>query len=181
MIDAPVIAFTKVKRPWGWLNNMSAHKIAFDGDVWPTAEALFQALRFAPRNPVREWIRREHSPMRAKFVAKRFQDEMIVPQRSELDLENMRKVLRLKVGQHAESLRPRIDELLASGDARIVEDCTWRRGGSGLFWGAALVDPERGIWEGENWLGRLWMEVRAELRLSLQLTDGKDELAPGSE
>jgi predicted NAD-dependent protein-ADP-ribosyltransferase YbiA (DUF1768 family) len=79
----------------------------------------------------------------------------------------MRKVLRLKVAQHAVALRPGIDELLASGDTCIVEDCTRRRGGSGLFWGAALVDPERGIWEGENWLGRLWMEVRAELRRSL--------------
>ena len=38
-----------------------------------------------------------------------------------------------------------------------------RKSCSGMFWGAALVDEEQGIWQGENWLGWLWMEVRAEL------------------
>lgn len=42
----------------------------------------------------------------------------------------------------------------------IVEDCTKRQRGSGLFWGAALID---GKWQSQNWLGQLWMELREEL------------------
>ena len=45
-----------------------------------------------------------------------------------------------------------------------MEDCSNRRRGSGMFWGMAVVD---GQWEGENWLGKLWMELRAELRSAL--------------
>ncbi len=44
-----------------------------------------------------------------------------------------------------------------TGDKIIYEDCTHRQHGSGLFWGAGLND---GIWVGENWLGKLWMEAR---------------------
>jgi hypothetical protein len=41
-----VIAFTKVRLPFGWLGNMNPFPLAHDGKVWPTAEHLFQALRF---------------------------------------------------------------------------------------------------------------------------------------
>ena len=30
---------------------------------------------------------------------------------------------------------------------------------------------ENGIWTGENWLGRLWMELRLELEESGEITD----------
>jgi len=65
--------------------------------------------------------------------------------------------LRLKIEQHPE-LR---ETLIESGDAFIVEDCTKRQRGSGLFWGAALID---GSWVGQNWLGKLWMELRQNLQ-----------------
>lgn len=41
-----VIAFTKVSLPFGWMSNMSPHPIVHHSCEWPTAEHLFQALRF---------------------------------------------------------------------------------------------------------------------------------------
>ena len=63
-----VIAFTKVKLPFGWLGNMSPHPIIFWDKEWRTAEALFQAGRFVTDDPIREEIRAEASPMSAKMI-----------------------------------------------------------------------------------------------------------------
>ncbi|MEB3059530.1 NADAR family protein, partial [Parvimonas sp. D9] len=64
----------------------------------------------------------------------------------------------LKVDQH-----PNLgDLLLATGDEIIIEDCTSRQHGSGLFWGAGK-QPD-GSWNGDNVLGKLWMTLRNELK-----------------
>ncbi len=151
-----MITITTVKAPHGWLGNMSDYPILYEGKKYKTAEALFQALRFSDLE-VREIIRLKGNPMQAKWAARAHEEEMVVARCSEQDLENMRFVLRLKVQQH-----PGLGAtLLRTGEEEIVEDCSNRKGGSGMFWGMALVE---GQWEGENWLGRLWMELRAELR-----------------
>lgn len=149
-----VISFTKVKLPYGWLGNMAPFPIQFGGKTWRTTEALFQALRFADGDPVRDLIFAEKSPMAAKMVAKSNRDKMVVEPMSPADLELMRTVLRLKVDQHPHLL----SELLKTGDAEIVEDSSNRQNTSGLFWGAAKQAD--GSWVGENTLGKLWMELR---------------------
>jgi len=151
-----MILIRKVKEQWGSLGNMSPHPVIYEGSIWKTTEALFQALRF--RDPAhREEIRMESSPMGAKFKSKslaKVWPRMVIPL-SEDDLNNMRLVLRLKYEQHAD-----IRELLAqTGSDTIVEDCTARQHGSGLFWGAGLQSD--GSWKGKNWLGQLWMEIRS--------------------
>ena len=117
---------------------------------------LFQALRFEDE-AVREDIRGQKSPMTAKMIAKRHKAAMVVAPMGEEDLDNMRMVLRLKLVAHPALVR----QLLATGETELIEDCTSRPRGSGLFWGAALKD---GKWTGENRLGRLWMEMRASIR-----------------
>lgn len=72
----------------------------------------------------------------------------------------MRLVLALKLQAHPALRR----QLLATGAARIIEDCSNRAKGSGLFWGGAAL--REGWWIRENWLGRLWMELRDSLRNS---------------
>lgn len=152
----PIIAFTKVALPHGWLGNMAPFPVTHGGREWRTTEALFQALRFSDE-AVRREIREQKSPMTAKMVAKKHRAAMAVAPMGQADLDNMRLVLRLKLEAH-----PRLRRLLLeTGEAQLVEDCSSRARGSGLFWGAALRDGE---WVGENWLGRLWMELRAELR-----------------
>jgi len=149
------ITFTKVSLPFGWMGNMAPFPIDYDGKSWRTLEHLFQALRFGDE-ATQEQIRTEPSPMWAKIIAKRNEAEMVVVQRGGQDVANMEKVLRLKLQQHPE-LR---QKLLKTGNRTIIEDCTRRKGGSGLFWGATW---ENGQWVGQNVLGKLWMKLRQEL------------------
>jgi len=147
------VTIRKVREPYGILGNMSRHPVMFDGVEWRTTEALFQAMRFANDDPVREEIRAEKSPMSAKFKAKGNADRMVVEQLGEQDLANMRVCILLKYETHED-----VRECVASTvGKRIIEDCTNRQRGTGLFWGAALRDGE---WVGDNWLGVLWMELR---------------------
>lgn len=152
-----IITFTKVKLPFGWLSNMSPHKIRHKNRVWASAEALFQAMRFGGSHlDIQDEVWRQTSPMAAKLVAKKHADKFQIVRGSPEDLNLMRLVLQLKVDQHSD-LR---GQLISTGNAEIIEDVTKRPNESGLFWGAALVD---GTWKGENNLGRLWMGVRKAL------------------
>lgn len=150
-----IISFTKVSLPFGWLGNMAPYPVYFDGRIWRTSEALFQAGRFASGDPVVEEIRQETSPMGAKLHAKKHVDKMIIVPQSDTDLEWMEQVLRLKIAQHPE-LRAWLKD---TDGATIIEDCTNRQRGSGLFWGAAKQTD--GSWAGDNQLGKLWMKVRS--------------------
>ena len=69
----------------------------------------------------------------------------------------MRQCLKLKIDQHPELQA----NLLATGDKLIVDDCTARQKGAAFFWGMANI---RGQWVGDNWLGKLWMELRDKLK-----------------
>jgi len=154
-----MIIIRKVKEEFGFLSNMSPHPVVHQGKEWRTTEALFQSLRFDDLEII-EAIRAERSPMGAKMKAKAHKEQMTLPNLGEQDLNNMRMCLRLKVQQHPKILK----DLLDTGDEIIVEDCTKRQHGTGLFWGAAISDT--GELTGENWLGKLWMELRREHILS---------------
>lgn len=167
------VAFTKTKLPFGWLGNMAPFPVRYVGKDWKTTEHLFQALRYpedasGPQGEnIREETRAQKSPVGAKRKAKK---TAYVPQRtieamSDTDLELMRMVLRLKVDAHPELKQ----KLLATGAKNIIEDCTARPGGSGCFWGAELND---GVWQGHNWLGNLWMELRE--KLAQEMVTGTD-------
>lgn len=70
------------------------------------------------------------------------------PDWDEVKIGIMRDILRAKAEQHEYVRR----KLLATGDRELVED-SWRDD----FWGWG---PNR---DGQNMLGKLWMEIRAEL------------------
>lgn len=161
--DTRPLIIKKVKQAWGWMGNMAPFGVEYDGQHWPSTEALFQALRFAPDDPIRAAIRSAGTAFEAKQVALSNACSMIIAPRSSEDLDHMRMVLRLKIDQNEAVLRDRLTELRKSRGIPIVEDCTSRPNESGLFWGAALIDAAAGSWTGHNWLGRLWMEIREEL------------------
>jgi hypothetical protein len=144
------IVIRKVREPYGWLGNMSPHPVG----LWRTAEHAFQAQRFPDTSEVRKLIMAATSPMMVKRIAKEHAREMIVQPRSEQDISNMRVILGLKLEQHPLLL----EALRATGNRRIVEDCTARANESGLFWGAARQAD--GTWHGTNTLGVLWMALR---------------------
>lgn len=149
-----VIEFTKVDLPYGWLGNMYASPIEYNGKKWLTSEALFQALRFEDEE-IRELIRLEKSPMGAKMKAKGNKDRMVIEPMSEKDLENMKMVVRLKFDQN-EVLK---SKLKVSGEHIIVENIGNRNGERHLFWGMKKVNGE---WIGNNRMGKISMEIRKE-------------------
>jgi N-glycosidase YbiA len=161
-----IIAFTKVNLPYGWLGNMSPHPLIHEGKDYKTTEALFQCLRFKDHPEIQDQIRNKPSPMSAKMVARGNRHLLNREDKAAADkedIEYMKVCLNLKLQYH-----PDLKQLLIeTKDARIVEDCSSRPGGSGKFWGAALVN---GKWQGSNVLGKLWMNIRNEIQVECEDT-----------
>ena len=153
-----MIKFTKVSLPYGWLGNMAPFPVMYKGKKWLTIEALFQALRFEDEKIIEE-IRLQKSPMGAKMKAKKNKLLIVVEPMSENDLENMRMCVKLKIEQHPKLLM----QLLATNDQIIIEDIGKRNGERHKFWGAKEVND---VWEGENMMGKIWMELRNNINIT---------------
>ena len=147
--------FNGVKEPNGWMGNMAPYPIKFDGKVWRTSEALFQSMRFDD-DSVKEIIRGEKSPMGAKMKAKKNRDQMVVVPMSELDVENMRKCVKMKFDAHPQLKR----QLMNTKDAFIYEDIGNRNGERHKFWGAKKLSESEG--DGNNMMGKILMDLREE-------------------
>ncbi len=163
------ISFTDVKGDYGWLGNMSPHIVKYNDEWYRTAEALFQCMRYEGFPSAQSEIKAAKSPMTAKMVAKKHR-ALIAEREKDAnweanDLARMRECLLLKLKAHPDLKR----RLLTTKDARIIEDCTKRPRGSGLFWGMARIEktlPDGTAtteWHGRNELGKLWMAIREEL------------------
>jgi ribA/ribD-fused uncharacterized protein len=168
------IAFTKVALPYGWLGNMAPYPIQYNSVTYPTTEALFQALRFENHPEIQKEIIAQKSPMSAKMVAKKYK-HLLEAEGYELmgekDVDNMRLCVKLKLEQYPELAQ----ELINTGAAKIIEDCSSRPRDSGLFWGAAKT--ENG-WNGKNVLGEIFMDYRTELQNNQPLSQSLEEKEP---
>ena len=142
------ILFYHSDQPWGELSNFSRHAVFISGRVWPTVEHYFQAQKFVG-TANDEVIRRCGSPTLAKLRA-----EELTKEHRRLDWPGVKEAvmlegLRAKFGQHPDLA----ERLLHSGDRLLVEhtrnDSYWGDGGDG---------------SGQNRLGHLLMQVRAEIR-----------------
>jgi ribA/ribD-fused uncharacterized protein len=97
---------------------------------------------------VRGMLRRARSAHEAFKIAEQYRDQRH-PDWDSIKVSIMRVILRAKVQQHEYVRR----KLLETGDRLLVEN-SWRD----PYWGWG---PNR---DGQNMLGKLWMEIRAELR-----------------
>lgn len=140
------IKFKFVNAPYGFLSNFSPHPVTYEGKLYKTSEALYQALKFNEPS-VREVIRACLTPKDAAMYGRSHGG-----MRSDWDqvkLDMMRMVIRLKVEQH-----PFIKTaLLATENEVLIEDSN-----KDTYWG------QKPDGTGANWLGQLWMELRNELR-----------------
>ena len=121
--------------------------LELDGTPYPTAEHLFQALKTDDLES-RERVRTARTPAAAKRLGRR------VPLREYWDdvkLTVMMTVLRRKF--RLEKFRSR----LLAWDGPIVETTTWHD----TYWGICVCARHGGT--GENHLGRLLAELRADL------------------
>lgn len=130
------------------LSNFSAFTLDWRGERFNTTEAAYHFEKFPQDARIRREILRAPSAHEAFKIAERYKKDRR-PDWDSMKVEIMRAILRAKVDQHEYVRR----KLLATGDRELVEN-SWRDD----FWGWG---PNR---DGQNMLGRLWMEVRAELR-----------------
>lgn len=130
------------------LSNFSAFMVELGCRVFPTSEHAYHWHKF-PDDPLKQAAIRQASSAHGAFkMAERWR----VYRREDWDavkVDIMRDILRAKAAQHEYVSR----KLLATGDRELIED-SWRDD----FWGWG---PNR---DGQNMLGKLWMEIRAELR-----------------
>lgn len=130
------------------LSNFSAFRLHWKGEHFDTSEAAYHWEKFPDEPLIQSDILcapSAHEAFKIAEVSARYR-------RADWDavkVDIMRDVLRAKAAQHEYVRR----KLLATGDRELVED-SWRDS----FWGWG---PSR---DGKNMLGKLWMEIRAELR-----------------
>lgn len=135
------------RKPYGCFSNYSLHPVRIEGVLWPTTEHYFQAMKF-PDDPERQQrILDTPHPGEAKRIA---WEPGVRPARgwdTQRD-EVMRDAVRAKFTQHADIRQI----LLDTGEQTLVEhtknDSYWGDGGDG---------------SGQNRLGQILMEIRAEL------------------
>lgn len=149
------ITFAKVNAPYGWLHCMSAYPVEFGGVTARTAEHLFQALRFPDRPDIQEIILAQASPITAKMKMREHQ-ALERPDWQEINVKVMDMCLRLKLLEHWDELAPM---LMETGDTPLVEYST-----KDDFWGAMPKGCNALV--GVNALGRLWMGIREEVRVT---------------
>lgn len=136
------------------LSNFSAFQVVFgDGAAgswtFPTSEHAYHFQKFKDHAAGYALaIQAAPSAHEAFKIAERHKADRR-PDWDDVKVEIMRDILRAKVAQHEYVRR----KLLATGERELVED-SWRDDVWG--WG-----PNR---DGQNLLGKLWMEVRAELK-----------------
>ncbi len=141
-----MLAITDFRGPYRWLSNFQQVDVCLDGVVYPTTEHAYQAAKTLDRVK-RDEIRRAETPGKAKRLG---QLVALRPDWETVRVDIMLDLQRQKFA-HGE-LRA---QLLDTQDAELVEGNTW----GDRFWG---VCDGRGL----NWLGRLLMQVRNELRSS---------------
>lgn len=131
------------------LSNFSSFNVTVFGREFPTSEHAYHWKKFSETNTVTAMrVRVARSAHEAFKIAEKNRGE----RREDWDavkVDIMREILRAKVAQHEYVRR----KLLATGNRELVEN-SWRDD----FWGWGRNK------DGQNMLGKLWMEIRAELQ-----------------
>lgn len=153
--DDPILFYPKEFYP---LCNFSAFTVVMDGITYPTSEHAYQAQRYirSGDKDIVRFIRKASSAHEAFQIAQE-NKHLALPSWQGVKFDVMKEILFLKVNQHPYVMQ----KLLETGDRIIIED-SWRDDVWG--WG-----PNK---DGQNHLGRLWMEIREELRQEKEEEDG---------
>lgn len=128
-------------------SNFSAHTIEFNGVQYQTAEHAYHAQKFEDKGLCTQ-IQSCSSPLAAWQLSRKLRAHC----RKDWDsvkVEILTAIIRAKIAQH-----PEVEKvLLATGEEEILEinpnDEFWGNGADG---------------NGQNQTGKIWMQLRAELR-----------------
>lgn len=146
------------EKPYGPFSNLFKRAITFEAVVFPTAEHAYQAGK-ALKPEVRSWILSAPTPALAAMAAHGLYTWDVVPNWATIKYDRMRGVLRAKFTQH-EDLKAL---LLSTSNRRLVEAGTTDNAVNRL-WGEVNG-------KGQNMLGVMLMELRAELQANADPID----------
>ena len=149
-----VCPFRFARAAWGPFSNFQPLAVPVAAGPWifRFSESLYQAGKFAPRPDIQQRIAEAPTAREAAAIG-RTPGLGLDPGWNARRVDVMRWVLRMK----REANPAEIDAVLAAtGDRPIVEVST-----RDPWWGARPVADR---YEGRNVLGRLWMELRQQLR-----------------
>ncbi len=170
--DNRILFYKRDREYFGFLSNFHPSPIVVDGDIWPTTEHYYQAQK-SRHSQYRDQVRAALTPGQAKRLGA---DPALPKNRSgqswfrstgasiradwqEVKLEVMRIAVRAKFHQNPELAQ----RMLETGTAELIEDST-----SDIYWGSGKEG------DGQNWLGKVLMEVRAELESQSLSSIGKE-------
>lgn len=130
------------------LSNFSSFEIVWHGLKFSTSEQAYHWMKFPDRADCQMSIRRATSAHEAFKRAEALRS-CRRPDWDAVKVDVMRTIIRTKADQHEYVRR----KLLETGDRPLIEG-SWRDD----YWG---IGPNG---DGQNMLGKLWMELRANLR-----------------
>ena len=130
--------------PFEFLSNFYEKTLEYDNVWWPTLEHAYQAMKTLDPDE-RDTIRASRSPALAKRLGNRLK---MREDWDDIKVGLMHELLRVKFRDP--DLR---DRLIATGEAELIEGNHW----GDSFWGVCKGN-------GKNWLGRLLMAVRREIK-----------------
>lgn len=135
-----------------YLSNFSPYSVVYRGVKWPTAEHAFQAAKAVDYHGMAPVFAAARSPEHAKRIGRTIR---MRPDWNDVRVGVMLDIVRIKFTTH-----PGIAQrLLETGDARLVEGNDWHD----QFWGDCVCGEFRCSASGENRLGLVLEQVRAEL------------------
>jgi hypothetical protein len=145
----PIYFYSNIDK-FGVFSNFSPHGVALNDAWWPTVEHFFQAQKFEDE-AYRAKIRVARSPKEAKSLGQSRQMILRADWETVKD-DVMRQGVKCKFATHA----PIRELLLSTGDEELIENAP-----GDYYWGCGKNGT------GQNKLGLILMEVRAELREEL--------------
>jgi len=152
------IKFYTTKDQWGCFSNFSRHAVKVDGKEYMTSEHYYQSQKFATTDPAyAKEIAEAPNPKTAANLGREKRKPGMRQDWDKVKDDIMRKVVRLKFRQHPSARKT----LLSTGDEELIED-TSTSGDD--YWGYVAYNDESKKGVGKNMLGKILMEVRAELR-----------------
>jgi ribA/ribD-fused uncharacterized protein len=131
----------------------TAHAIEVDGVIYMTVEHAYQCARYTDQK-IKDEIMRATSPVKAWETSTKYK-HLQIPEFKSPDHKRvmMKKLMKLNALQHDEVKRA----LLDTGEQKIIKHIITYPPGDG-YWDDG-VDGK-----GLNEMGKIWMEIREELR-----------------
>lgn len=148
-VDARAATISYFIGEYRFLSNFFVSPLVYDGRIWKSAEHAYQAAKTDNAVSQHE-IWKAETPSRAKYIGRH------VTLRAGWDRQRvsvMKEILAAKFRRGGELGR----RLIATHPKILIDGNQW----GDRFWGAVRVGQD---WQGENWLGKLLMDRRQELR-----------------